>query len=162
MTTRSSLRTAKKRRAYVSPQMPTKDRNNDHAAIATKDVLIFQPIVRDVPRAGERGVDLKLGGTWSGGGPCESRPIPARWHWGLDRLFRNSAPQEKFVDADSDGTVTYASKHRLFSSFRCCEKEVGANAKESKRNLNLPSEYGLWSTRGYLRFAHLPSADRSR
>jgi hypothetical protein len=45
-------------------------------------------------------VDLKLGGKWSEEGPCESRPIPARWHWRLDRLFLGRA-EIRILDPNS-------------------------------------------------------------
>ena len=44
--------------------------------------------IRDVLHAGERRVrSFGLLEMSSGGGPCESRPVPARWHWRLDRFF---------------------------------------------------------------------------
>src|SRR3954465_13088326 len=44
---------------------------------AEKQFFIFLlPIVNDVPRAGERGVDLKLGGMWSGEAHANQVPFP--------------------------------------------------------------------------------------
>ncbi len=65
--------------------------------------------VRDVPRAGERRLSpSELLEGWSGGGPYESRPIPARWHWRLDRHFLlwrglpNGADHRKNRQPDTD------------------------------------------------------------
>ena len=67
------------------------------------DIFHFLPNVKDVPRAGERrgspSESLKI---WSGGGPCDSRPVPARWHWRLDRLFFFRQCVQRFFDPLGD------------------------------------------------------------